>query len=396
MPDHPVFQLASANLLNLSTCVPTILHGDEGRGRKRTAFLVMNWHSVIGRGLSTSKESAKRQYCKLLPNYEGHSLTSRFLFAALPKLLYTGSREYVFHSLLELVQQEARDLLYNGVQDSLGGRGKFTFALLHISGDWPWLTDSGYLLRSYRNVQKHKTQRRDPVGICHLCRAGQTNYHFEELNTHQPRWRSTMHSQDLHGEYEPSPLARLPHCPGKLGLLWFFDVFHCWHLGVGKYFLSSFIALLSGLQPEGSVDDRFESLTGLYLRFCKERKKASQVSKLTKELVGWTSTTVYPSGGWHKGALTTVLMDWVECRYHAEGSGWSEMRQMAGEAAANANSFLRTLYKCNIFLTRQESKQAGDLCLTFLKLYSRLARQAVQSGKCLWVLQPKHHALHHL
>ena len=74
-----------------------------------------------------------------------------------------------------------------------------------------------------------------------------------------------MHAQDLHSEdWGPSPLEQVPHPPGRLGLLGSFDVFHCWHLGVGKNFLSSFIAILSELQPESSVDDRFESLSKLF------------------------------------------------------------------------------------------------------------------------------------
>ena len=259
-PHHPVFTLADNNLLNLGTCVPIAFHGDEGRGRKRGAFLVMSYHSLLGRGVSTMAKG-KREYAKLLPNFIGHTLTTRFLFCALPKLMYTGNREYVFDSLLNLVATEAEDLLQKGVTDNLTGRGQFTFAVLSISGDWPFLADSGYMERSYRNVQKHKRQQRVPLGICHLCRSGQLGFDFEELNTDQPRWRPTMHSQDLHGNWDPSPLVRIPHTPGETGSLWSFDIFHCWHLGVGKYFLSSFIAILSQLQPEGSVDERFDSLS---------------------------------------------------------------------------------------------------------------------------------------
>ena len=397
VPDHPVFALADSNRLNLSTCRPTILHGDEGRGRKRSAFLVMNYHSMLGRGLATSK--GKDKYVKLLPNYEGHSLTSRFLFAAMPKLMYTGKREYVFHSLLALVAEESKDLLHNGVMDRLASRGKFTFALLQVSGDWPFLSDSAYMERSFRNAQKHRAnvRRKPPVGICHLCRAGQVGFDFEQINTAQPKWRPTMHAQDLHSEdWGPSPLEQVPHPPGRLGLLWSFDVFHCWHLGVGKYFLSSFIAILSELQPESSVDDRFEILSQLFLDFCLAHKKQPHVSKISKELIGWGTTTTFPTGGWHKGALTTVLMEWMEWRFKAEGRAWPEMAQLAGEAAVMANSFLRVLYKGEAFLTCRESRNAADLGLAFLKRYALLARLSVERQQCLWILQPKHHALHHL
>lgn len=394
-PHHPVFTLADNNLLNLGTCVPIAFHGDEGRGRKRGAFLVMSYHSLLGRGVSTTAKG-KREYAKLLPNFIGHTLTTRFLFCALPKLMYTGNREYVFDSLLNLVATEAEDLLHKGVTDNLAGRGQFTFAVLSISGDWPFLADSGYMERSYRNVQKHRRQQRVPLGICHLCRSGQLGFDFEELNTDQPRWRPTMHSQDLHGNWDPSPLVRIPHTPGETGSLWSFDLFHCWHLGVGKYFLSSFIAILSQLQPEGSVDERFDSLSSLFLDYCKEHHKNPHIAKLSKEFVGWPSTTTYPSGGWHKGAVTTVPMEWVEHRFKTEGHGWSEMYRLAGEAATAANDFLRLVYSFGAFMSRTESRNAGNLCLTFLRKYSLLARLAVSNHQCLWLLVPKHHALHHI
>ena len=318
VPDHPVFALADTNRLNLSTCIPTILHGDEGRGRKRSAFLVMNCHSMLGRGLATSK--GKDKYAKLLPNYEGHSLTSRFLFAAMPKLMYTGKREYVFHSLLALVAEECQDLLHNGVMDHLASRGTFTFALLQVSGDWPFLSDSGYMERSFRNVQKHRTnvRRKPPVGICHLCRAGQVGFDFEQINTVQPKWRPTMHTQDLHSEdWGPSPLEQVPHPPDRLGALWLFDVFHCWHLGAGKYFLSSFLAILSELQPESSVDDRLRVCPNCSWTFAWHTKKQPHVSKFPRSWLDGATTTTFPTGGWHKGALTTVLMEWVEWRFQS-------------------------------------------------------------------------------
>ena len=127
-------------------------------------------------------------------------------------------------------------------------------------------------------------------------------------------------------------------------------------MGVGKYFLSSFVAILSELQPDGSVDERFDSLSNLFLDYCKNNHKNPHIAKLTKEFVGWPTTITYPSGGWHKGAATTVLLEFVEHLFKTEGHGWSEMYRLAGEAAIAANDFLRSVYSFGAFMSRARAQ----------------------------------------
>ena len=266
-PTHPVFEMARRGELELCKCFPMVAHGDEGRGRKRTGFLVLNFHSVLGRGVMVNKKQKRKKlkdtWARMSPNYHGHTLTSRFLLAAMPKYLYTGNNEHIFGEVIDLAAQEAQYMLSTGTIDGTHGRGKFTMAVLHICGDWPWLADSGYLLRSFRNVQKHKTRKKDPVGVCHQCQAGQFGVDFEQINTARPTWLRTMFSQDLCDENWKSPLLEIPHPPGKTALLWQWDIFHTWHLGVSRCFLGSFLAILSELQPETSIDDRFNSMSAV-------------------------------------------------------------------------------------------------------------------------------------
>ena len=59
----------------------------------------------------------------------------------------------------------------------------------------------------------------------------------------------------------PCCLEIIPHCPGKFPDMFKFDVFHTWHLGVGKNFLGGMLALLSELEDGSNVDVRFEQLS---------------------------------------------------------------------------------------------------------------------------------------
>ena len=112
--------------------------------------------------------------------------------------------------------------------------------LLHVVGDWPWLTDSGRLARSFRNVPKHVSRKKPPTGVCHWCRAGQPGCDFEQVNSNNPKWLETMFTESVSDPTAaPSPLLRIAHPPGKEASLFMWDLFHTWHLGVAKAFLSS-------------------------------------------------------------------------------------------------------------------------------------------------------------
>lgn len=395
-PKHPVFEKARLGELQLKHCFPMVLHGDEGRGRRRQAFLVMNFHSVLGRGLRKKSKKKKAPYIQLSPNYHGHTLTSRFLMCGLPKERYTGKNEHVFEDLLSLAAEESQYMFSTGILDP-HGRGRFFMAVLYVSGDWPWLADSGHLQRSFRNVQKHKTRKNPPGGICHLCKGGQPGFDFEEINTDRPKWLQSMFSQDIWNEFDgPSPLENIPHVPGQVAGLWMYDIFHTWHLGIARSLLGSFIALMADCEDSGSVEGRFESLSLRYSSWCKSNKKRQFVRSLTKELIGWLTTTTYPNGGWHKGALSTTLSQWAESRYRAEGANWNPMMQLAGQATISGNCFLRALYSAEAFLSSREAEAAASHGLKFLKAYSRLAVMAHDQNRMLWVIQPKIHAYHHL
>ena len=68
--------------------------------------------------------------------------------------------------------------------------------------------------------------------------------------------------------------------PSETGMpAWLFrpDIFHNWHLGAGKYFISSSLVILQKFEvlfPGGGVDARFQSMTAQWLEFCKARKDA--------------------------------------------------------------------------------------------------------------------------
>ena len=93
-PDHEIFQLAASGKVELSRTAPVVLHGDEGRGRKHRAHLVISFRSLLGRGIQTRKPQSankvRKPFLKQMCNYKGHSYTNRFMIAGVRKEDYTG------------------------------------------------------------------------------------------------------------------------------------------------------------------------------------------------------------------------------------------------------------------------------------------------------------------
>ena len=398
-PEHPVFELASEGSIQLEHTAPLLFHGDEGRGRRRQPFLCTSFFSMLGRGIraglrAQDRTGVRKEYLKLKPNFVGHSYTHRFLQAALPKAVFED--EVVFNEVLKQCAEEARLMSSRGVTHPYTKQKKWA-VLLGITGDWAFLFKSGRLSRSYNNVQKHTTETAHPQGICHLCNAGQRNIPFEEISVRRPTWLATF-SRDSPFQEPSSPLNTLLHAPGMQATIYKFDLWHSWHLGVGKSFIGSVLALMSMKYPGRSKDARFLQLSDAYLAWCRATSHPSILTRLTKETINWESNTTFPQAGWFKGALTTTMCAFVQDQLGPDGPEIfrDEMLGLCGEAILAINKCLKGLYENDVFLSPATANDIGQLGLKFLRRYSTLARKAADNNQLLFPLLPKLHCLHHL
>ena len=393
-PSHDVFRLAAANQLVLSRTCPVVLHGDEGRGRKHSAYLVVSWRSLLGRGLHPAREhqrvhGAKKLYAKQKCNYIGHSYTTRYMLAGLRKTEYTGENASVFDALMTFCAREAHNMAMVGVADVTGK--KHWMMMLYITGDWPWLHKSGNFTRSFNNVLK-STSQQAARGICHLCAAGQDHVPFEQVNTTRPIWWGTQY-QDPPSE-EASPFQIVPHIPGQFGAFWCFDFFHTWHLGVARVWIGGTLALLSMLENGSNVDERFASLSSRYKAFCIANKRRAHIQKLTKEAINWITTRAFPVGSWHKGELSTVLMDFIEAEVPVGRRCDDEpMLALVAEGTFAINEAIRQMYRSDLWLYPDESRRIAGYGCRFLRRFSELAHQGLVRGMNLFVMIPKIHVL---
>ena len=392
-PTHVAFEMEARGELQLSRTAAMVLHGDEGRGRRRQAFLVVSYKSMLGRGSHPAQRAAKRKavkkpYIKHETNMLGHTLTTHFLAGVLPRNKY-GEDDCIFDALLTGAAEQAKEMCTTGVMDREGR--KFNMFVLRTIGDWPWLAKSGKLCQTFANAVKKEQQAANEM--CHLCCAGPDMCPFEEIATKRPRWASTVGLQEPF--YSTPAMAIVPHTPGRLAEHYTFDIFHTIHLGVGRNFLGSALALLSEREPARGVDERFNTLTEKYLAWCKASSHPPVTHKLTKDLIQWPATTDYPSGGWYKAELTTTLLEWFET---LDGSfdEDDEVMSLAMEACKALNGFVRLLFRSGAWLSAEDAGLAAQLALKYLRRYSQLAGWAQREDRTLWILQPKVHCLHHI
>ena len=81
-PDFQPFARADAGTLPLNRTLPIYVHGDEGTHYKRSALMVVQWQSVLGKG---TMKLGPLQHGVLGSNQRGQTLSTRMLLAVMRK-----------------------------------------------------------------------------------------------------------------------------------------------------------------------------------------------------------------------------------------------------------------------------------------------------------------------
>ena len=242
--DHPVFARFRSGELVPARCVPMYCHGDEGRGKKRRQIMVFNTHAAIGRGsqpfLTRHEHQPELRATKQGLNLLGHSSLTRHLVFALPRGAYGPESRYLFR-MIDEVAQDYKRLATKGFR--VDGE-IFHVIILGCVGDLQFHSKVGSFDRCYTHVAKRTGHKQG--GVCHICRAGESGILFEDFS-YTPAWRATQGV--VPWQVAPTLLSRLDHSPSNLPGFFKPDCWHCFHLGVGRRFLSSAFAELLPFLP---------------------------------------------------------------------------------------------------------------------------------------------------
>lgn len=391
-PDHALWELVDSKKMDLSRTVPLLLHGDEGRGYKKSPFLICAYHSYLGKGtILANSTRTQRPYLAMKLNYVGNSWSHRYVTAVLPKMC---KDKLAFEDIMKFITADCLDVINNGVSDAAGNI--YHAAVLQCVGDWMFLVKAGNLARSYNHVEKRpRAVGAQPVGICHCCQAGTLQYPFEDFSTNAAWKRTEFRRGDCPFTSFPTLLA-LPHQPSKPGAFFAFDLWHAYHLGMGKTFLGSVLALMSQKMPGTQIDVRFQNLTNLFLNWAQEHKQWTYIKALTKEGLQWPDKNSFPNGNWHKGHVTNTLMDFVIWALGMMDLEGDVLLVKSLEAARAISGALTALYSNDVWLPRDIANSIGNQGLRHMELYQELATICYRQSLSFFSFMPKQHICSHI
>ena len=315
-PSHPVFAMARASQIDLGSTWPLLHHGDEGRSYRKLPIMILSTHGVLGAGCSQAADGNKADYPiadnPMRLNFLGCSLTTHFIFAAAPQFVYKQHPE-ALDTLLEIYANDMRELAMKGLTVYENGKSnKLFFMCIAAKGDLPYLGKCAHMSRTYAKCPKKSSSKKPCDGICWRCLAGtegrEDSWPWEQFGT-RPKWLETVSVEP--GFSCVGPLLAIPHDDPTL--FYQADLWHSFHLGCGKSFVASAIVILVQKMEElGSIDDRLKMLSLDYKDFCKRTRRYACISAINRDLLGWEHFGDMPQGHWHKGFVTTRLLEWLE------------------------------------------------------------------------------------
>jgi len=408
-PTHDLSQLGETDQ-NWSRLLPFYLHGDGGRTYKKDPILVLSMYSALGRGTAKRPAStqlgrhAKRKHdddssaeegieCGV--NLLGHSYTHRFLYTAMKAEFYK-KKNHRFETLIDFWGQHLTDLYTSGLE--LNGH-TWKVAILGLTGDAPFLRETGFHNRSFSNVKKSHSSKSLCKGVCWLCAAGISNGPpFEDVRVTDAQWLETIGPNNPLPWDRPGPLlAYLPVDQEDLASFYRPDLFHILHAGVGKDFAASCIIYFCAKTFKSSrIGLALDHVNLLFRNFLATEKERVNFSNITFELLGYESSRTYPMGHWSKNLDTAVMIKFVEHVAANNLDPGDPVMQLIVQGSSAINHFMRVLLSAPYWLCESEAWQAIFAGQEFLSAFAGLAQACYHQKLCLFKLKPKLHMFAHI
>ena len=219
-PGHDVFTRHSQHL---SSCLPMMMHLDEGTTHKKKSLMILSAQIVCGQG---SRRAPGH-------NFLGSTYLSRFLFSVLLGRTYARQKK-VLYDLLDAWATDLTECYQDGIR--INDQDTIWPVILSCKGDWPAVAKAG---RLQRNFMRDAPSSGSPPGICHLCRAGMLGYPWNSFEANAA-W---LHADSPIPWTTPSPLAKIPQDSSNPASFYAVDLFHVCHKGVvADYVASSIVA----------------------------------------------------------------------------------------------------------------------------------------------------------
>ena len=424
---HAVFQRHGSHLGDV---LPVFIHGDEGRGKKKTGYLVVSFETPFGSTKRPKPACSCAQYLASRPdlptfgvcndraletewlgacrgmytNYRGHSYLTRFLLFGLGKSVYKFN-PHVLQKLLEETADEFCKLFTSGVQ--IPGYGVLFAAVVGIKGDLDFHSIYFNLERCYAKVAT-----RHNVGyICHSCNAASGVLDprrdcsaFEDFGD-EPEWRHSLFRTRPWSQ-EPA-LARIPFdVHGAQERMLIPDPFHVVKIGIARDLIGGLIILLArkGFWDfEGStrnMDDRLVRAQSSFFLFAAVRRERPALRAFTKAFFHIKNQLSAPYAN-SKGGDSMLLLRWLRwfLRLNLQDpvvSGYDQVLRLALYCCDSVLDMFQLVHSHKLWLERSCATVLYIHIMRLLRSYKLLGQRSIRLHVRAFMLKPKTHALHHI
>ena len=395
---------------SLHRVIPLAVHGDEGRGKRRSSTTVVSIESVLGiKGkiskcachpfhLDTSEEPdcelhrvAKQLHC----NLKGHSFLQHFPLFVIPGV-YAKQYKDITMAMLELIADDLRDLYQNGL-DVSGER--FYIAIVASKGDLKWYSKICRFTRGYE-----RKGRICDVPCCHVCQAGSPGLPAEDVSS-SPAWVSTMYQERPWSEEEGKQpaLTAVPFDWTKPEFTYKHDILHTLRLGVFRDFVASTIFLflrwdLFGAQ--GNVSEKLERAHGHFKLWLCASNKTAALRSFTPQLFKYTNRKSFPWAN-VKGSDCALLLQWISTLtvglINDGPPAWQlQLMQTILATSRVATSYYSHICTHGMFQVRNCASVMYERGQSVINGYVLLASWAFENQHCLFAIKPKIHFMKHM
>ena len=403
---HPEHVIYEAHPDHLTSVIPMLWHGDEGRGIRKGNTTVCTIESPFGldtyskdcyRTCPCCKKSSEKSeiWEQQNINLKEHSFLTKFLLFALPKKIYKDND--IIPKLCKVISLELRSCFYEGIE--VNGR-LWHVACVGLKGDMMWFLKIAELDRSFTRLSEVVDKM-----CCHECLAGSEQHPFEDLQCY-PRWRTTLYAQRPWLHPPSTGIMDIPFDKQKPEKILKRDVFHNTKIGVFQDFIGSAILLvaeLSYFHLPGGGNSRKCLLDRMHMHFklfCQAAKKSPHLMGFSKCFLNVPSRKHY---GWArcKGSDSMILLEWlqhvaVSCLNTIKNEAHRSTLEAIHSGSKFAVVWTKSMYKHGLFWPRACAASLNKEARGFLRCYNYLAWVSLHRWKFpAFALKPKAHMVAH-
>ena len=405
---HEVYQRHSGNL---DRVVPLAIHGDEGKGKRRSSTTLVTLEAVIGckgetrlctecepRGLYPEQWGPRGDDQHLVAkamrtNMKGHSYLQHWPLFVVPGILNKNYKPLTYE-LLDVVAADLEKLFTTGVQVR---RETWYGAVIGAKGDLKWHSKVARLVRGF----EHQGRQRD-IPMCHWCMAGSPGVPAEDVARHHPCWEQTLWAQRPWSSSSPPGLLVVPFDQRFPEKFYQHDPFHTLRIGLYRDFVGSVIFLYMSwnLFDGGSVPTKLEAAWSSFCLWQRGVQKSASLRSFSKALFNYKTKKSYP---WinAKGSDVTLCLKWISVITYGFVQTCTDNDQLQIlniilSASQAAVGFFDCMNQHRLWMSTACAISLYELGHFFLVGYGWLAGWAYRNQFCLFSVKPKAHFFRHI